>query len=368
MRVRAADERRLERCRLALDLCALLGDTPSVRRKVAKAFEVGERTLRRWAQRQRQGECLVKRRGRPPDPVPRERRQGLIALILKLGPGAGVAVLRKVFWDIPYRTIAKLKRRFVAAIRRRRGWHRKRLAWLRAGSVWASDFTHPDAPLPGPDNRLLLVRDLASGAQLAAPPCEGERASVVCSVLTTLFMVFGAPLLVKHDGGGAFRARETQALLESHDVVSLLSPPRTPQYNGSCERAGGSLKQRIAYAALAAGHPERWTHGNIAEALCQANTTAAPRGPNGPTPAQAFVQRRPVTRLEREAFKRTRATKIEEARKTHELERGTMPTCTEQAAILRKATQHALCEHGYLEFRRGRISTPVSTWKAVAKA
>jgi hypothetical protein len=45
-----------------------------------------------------------------------------------------------------------------------------------------------------------------------------------------------------------------------------------------------------------------------------------------------------------------------------------MPTCAERAAILRKATQHALCEHGYLEFRRGRISTPISTWKADIKA
>ena len=37
-------------------------------------------------------------------------------------------------------------------------------------------------------------------------------------------------------------------------------------------------------------------------------------------------------------------------------------------STVRKATQHALCEHGYLEFRRGRISTPFASWKAVTKA
>jgi len=45
-----------------------------------------------------------------------------------------------------------------------------------------------------------------------------------------------------------------------------------------------------------------------------------------------------------------------------------MPPSCEHAAILRKATQQALFEHGYLEIRRERMSTPISTWKAVIKA
>jgi len=47
---------------------------------------------------------------------------------------------------------------------------------------------------------------------------------------------------------------------------------------------------------------------------------------------------------------------------------GTMPTCAERAPILRKATQDALCKHGYLQLRRGRVSTPISNWKADTKA
>jgi transposase InsO family protein len=362
------DERELERRMLALRLCASLGDTPAVRRQVARALGVTERTLRRWAQRKRAGESLVRRRGRRPKPVARERRQGLIATMLRLGPCAGVAVLRGLFCDVPYRTIARLKRRFARAIQHRRGWHRRRLRWLRAGAVWATDFTHPEARLDGSNNRLCLVRDLGSGAQLAAVPCRGERATVVGTVLSVLFVAFGAPLVLKHDGGGAFGADATQALLRTHGVVALRSPPRTPQYNGSCERAGGALKQRIAHVAWADGHPQRWTQADIAQALWLANATARPHGALGPTPAEAFAARRSIDPHERIAFQRSRAREIARASETHASIRGTMPTCAERAAILRKATQHALCAHGYLQFRRGRISTPISTWKADSKA
>ena len=353
---------------LALRLCAALGDTTAARRRVACALDVTERTLRRWAQRRRQGEPLARPRGRRPLPVARPRRQGLIAEMLRLGPFAGVPALRGLFQDVPYRTIAKLKRRFLRAIQSRRGWYRRKLRWLRAGAVWATDFTHPDAPLEGPHDRLLLVRDLSSGAQLAAVPCRGERASVVCAVLAALFLALGAPLALKHDLGGAFRAHATQELLRGEHVTPLRSPPRTPQYNGSSERSGGTLKRRVAHVARARGHPECWTHADVAEALWQANATARPRGATGPTPAEAFRGRRAISPGERRAFQRTRARQIRRGLETHNHERGTMPTCAERAAIDRKATQHALCKHGYLEFRRGRISTPISTWRADIKA
>ena len=359
--------RELARRALSLRLCAALGDTPDARRRVATAVGVTERTLRRWAQRRRSGEPLLRPRGRRPTPVARHRRQGVIGALRRLGPCAGVPVLRGLFRDVPYRTIAKLKRRFARAIQRRRGWYRRRLLWPRAGAAWATDFTHPEARLPGTSNRLCLVRDLGSGAQLAAAPCTGERASVVCAVLAALFVVLGPPLVLKHDGGGAFRADTTQALLRDHGVVALRSPPRTPQYNGSCERSGGTLKQRVAHVACAEGHPDRWTEADLAEARWQANATARPRGANGSPPAEALAARRPIGRAERRAFKRTRALEIARALKTHESKHGTMPTCAERAAIVRKATQHALCEHGYLKFRRGRISTPISTWRADIK-
>ena len=183
MRRSSRHARELARPRLALRLCVALGDTPDVRRRVAPAIGVTERTLRRWAQRRRAGKPLVRPRGRRPSPVARHRRQGVIGALRRLGPCAGVPVLRGLFRDVPYRTIAKLKRRFVRAIQRRRAWHRRKLLWPRAGAAWATDFTHPEARLPGTSNRLCLVRDLGSGAQLAAAPARasGRAWYVPCS-------------------------------------------------------------------------------------------------------------------------------------------------------------------------------------------
>jgi len=349
---------------LALRTVEAFGDTPEARRKVASVLGVTERTLRRWAARHSAGEPLVKRRGRPPDAVPRERRQGLIEMMLKLGPCSGVNVLRGLFSDVPYRMITAMKRRFARAIQRRRGWHRRCLRWLHAGTVWATDFTKPKAKLARSNTRLCLVRDLASGVQLAAVPCKGERALAAGAVLAMLFLLLGPPLVLKHDGGGAFIADDTQKLLEAHDVASLRSPPRTPEYNGACERSGGTLKLRIEHAATIAGHPGLWTEDDIESALQQANTTARPRGASGATPAESFAERRPISRQERRAFKRTIEREEAIALKTYESENGKMPRCSKLAAIKRKATQIALREHGYLEFRRGRLSTPISTWRA----
>ena len=225
------------------------------------------------------------------------------------------------------------------------------------------DFTTPKARLWGGFNRLFLVRDLASGSELAAVACRGETTKVACAVLLGLFLLLGAPLVLKQDNGGAFRSKQMDSLLAEHVVVPLTSPPYRPQYNGSCERAGGVLKKRAAHVALAAGRRHHWLAEDIEIALVLGNTTARPWGATGPTPAQAFARRVRVRSCERGAFKQTRALAIERALQTFKTKSGRMPTCCEHAAIDRKATQAALCEHGYLEIRRGRLSTLVSAWK-----
>jgi transposase InsO family protein len=360
--------REIERRLLAVRICEEGGGTPEVRRAVARAYGVDERTVRRWEQRVREGKPVYESPGRPPDEVPRERRQAVIAQLVRLGPCAGVPVLRGLFPDVPYRFLARMKRRFACAVVRRRGWYRRKLRWLRAGAAWAMDFTKPKAGLWGGKGRLFLVRDLGSGATLAAVACRGEKARTAGAVLLGLFFLFGLPLIVKHDNGSAFIARTTQALLAEHGITPLASPPYTPQYNGACERGGGTFKQRVEHIASLEGHTRRWLPQNLDDALLVANTTARPWGATGPTPAQALDARVPVTSAERIAFKETRACAIAHGLRTFKEENGTMPTCSQRAAITRKATQKALCEHGYLEIRRGRLSTPISTWRAVTKA
>ncbi len=368
MRCPTTDEARSERNRLAVRMVEEFGGTVDARRKVASVCDVGERAVRRWEARAKAGKPLAVRRGRPPTEVAREKRQGLIRALLCHGPHVGVAVLRRLLVNIPYRVIARFKKRFWRVWRRRYGWILRKLCWLRAGAVWAADFTMPKAKLEGGDGRVLVVRDLASGTQLAAMRCRGERATAVCTALALLFVALGVPLVLKHDGGKAFTAHETQGLLREDGVVSLLSPPYTPSFNGACERSIGNYKRRVAYLALVAGHPGHWTDAELQAAQWQANHTACPLGPNGPTPAEMFACREPITGAERRAFKQTLEKEIATRVQTQIEECGMMPTCSQRAAIDRKSVRAALCEHGYLKFGRGRLSTPISTWRAVTKA
>ena len=348
--------------RLALQM---LERVDSTRREEAESVGVSARTLSRWRKRERAGQPLSCPAGRPSTPVDREERQGVIRALIELGPYAGVPAIRALCKKVPYRQITKMKRRFARVLQRRWGWYRKCLTWLRAGAVWAMDFTKPKAKLPEGNGRLLHVRDLASGAELLVMPCRGERSIAVRVALSVLFLALGVPLLIKMDNGGAFRDAATTTLLNERGVVALYSPTYTPSYNGSCERGGGTLKRRAAYQASIRGDPARWTEADLAAALRQANTTARPWGATGPTPAERFRARQPIAPEEREAFQRTRDAEIANMVETHKEQSRRMPTCSERAAIERLAAQRALCEHGYLEFRRGRLSTPIQVWKAV---
>lgn len=352
----------------AVEVMRRSGGDREVRKYLAGVLGVAERTIRRWELRVREGKPVYEKRGPKADDVPRAERQKLITAMISLGPHAGVPTLRGLFDDVPYRFIARMKARLARVILRRYRWYRRRLEWLRSGAVWAADFTRPKAGLWQGKDRLFLVRDLGSGAQLAAVACRGEKAKVACAVLLALIALFGAPLILKKDNGGAFRSHALQAVLDEDGITPLDSPPYTPEYNGACERSGGNFKQRVTHIALIQGRTDHWLPRDIDEALLVANTTSRPNGATRPTPAEAFEDRRQITKRERMAFKQTRRAEIESALRTFKRENGRMPTCSERASIDRKATQHALCEHGNLRIRRGRLSTPISTWGRVAIA
>jgi hypothetical protein len=164
-----------------------------------------------------------------------------------MGPHASVAALRELFPEVPRASLEETLRRARRIFRRRHRWLIHTLRWTRPGTVWAIDFTEPPMPVDGVYERVLLVRDLASGKQLLALPCRGEGSEVVLSALQHLFARHGPPLVLKSDNGSAFTSREVQARLHLSGVFSLLSPPRTPEYNGSIEAGIGSLEVRAFY-------------------------------------------------------------------------------------------------------------------------
>ena len=65
--------------------------------------------------------------------------------------------------------------------------------------------------------------------------CEHSRetAQVTTAQLENACTEHGAPLVLKADGGPAFRSDELSQLLDQHGVELLPSPPYRPEYNGS---------------------------------------------------------------------------------------------------------------------------------------
>ncbi len=243
--------------------------------------------------------------------------------------------------------------------RYRRAWRRRRpsgsaLHWTRPGTVWAIDFSEPPAPVEGSYARLLAVRDLASGYQLLWLPVPDESAATATSALEALFRKHGAPLVVKTDNGSAFVAAECATLLRRVGVWQLFSPPRTPRYNGSAEAGIGSMKTRTHHRAGRRGCPGEWSCEDAEAARQEANETARPRGPRGPTPEEAWRGRLPVGAAERAAFGKAVGPLMEEARQQQGHLPGTALDRNAEAAVTRAALARALVAAGLLQFRPGR--------------
>lgn len=251
----------------------------------------------------------------------------------------------------------------------------------------------PPGRIDGVYSRLFVVRDLASGKQLMALPCEHEDQQTVLDALKALIKWHGRPLVIKSDNGGALRGENVMQWLECQEVRQLFSPRGTPRYNGACEAGIGSLKTRVVGAAnapaesmLSAGiesarndSPGEWTcDGSRSErtcakhascrneaARCQANDTARRGGWKQPTPSEMWRRRGgEVSDVEREKFNQLYARYEAEVRK----EQGWMPTMSlsylDQSAIDRVAVSRALMDCGYLTVRRRRITPPIASLKA----
>jgi transposase InsO family protein len=274
----------------------------------------------------------------------------LLALIGLLGPLTGVPTLQALCPEMARREIRDVLRRYRRAWQRRRRLLTRRLHWTRPGSVWAIDFAEPPQVLEGRFTRLLAVRDLASGCQLLWLPVPDESAATAVAGLTALFREHGAPLVLKSDNGSAFISAEAAALLVEWDVAHLLSPPRLPQYNGSCEAGIGSMKVRTHHAAACRGIPGEWTCEDAEAARQQANQTARPWGAGGPTPAEAWAARRRVEAEERARFIKA----VKEQERLARQRQGYAPDAqldrTAQAAINRTAIREALAASDLLRF------------------
>lgn len=299
-------------------------------------------------------------RGRPVEDLDRDTRADILTVFSLMGPHASLAALRDLFPQVARGALDNLLERCRSVYRRRKRWLVHTLRWTRPGAVWAADFTEPPAPIDGQYRYLLLVRDLASGRQLLALPCDGEDAGVVVAALRFLFRLDGPPLVLKMDNGSAFISAELETLLREHGVFALFSPPGTPAYNGSVEAGIGSLEVRAFYESAWHDRPGEWTCDDVAAARRQANDTAHPWGLGGPTPERAWENRSRVTETEAQQFRSA----YDHHRERECAERGIpswqLRSHWLRASIDRVALSRALIERGYLLIRSRRVTPPIT--------
>src|SRR5437867_13405023 len=159
------------------------------RSATARRLGMSSSALCRWMSRWKEDRMTLRPRGRPVEDLDRETRLGILAVFSLMGPHATLAALRDQFPEVARGALENLLERCLSVYRRRSRWLIHTLRWTRPGTVWATDFTEPPAPIDGLYRRLLLVRDLASGRQLLALPCDGASAGVAVAGLRLLFPV-----------------------------------------------------------------------------------------------------------------------------------------------------------------------------------
>jgi transposase InsO family protein len=334
--------------------------------EVADLLHVTARTLRQWRHVGLTGEVEARLPGRPARRSAAEDRNAVLGYIDAHGPAVGLPPLRAVFPAIARAELDDLLTRYRRVWRRR---HRRPwcvLDWTTPGTVWAVDFAEAPSAVDGVAPYLLAVRDLASGRHLLWQPVRAATASVAADALAALFAVVGPPLVLKSDNGSAFGAPAVMTLLHDYGVLSLFSPPHTPSYNGAVEAGIGSLKARTAAHAARCGRPGYWTWDDVAAARLEANATARPRGPAGPTPDESWAARASIATGERVSLGRL----VEDHRWTARCELGLPPTgplpVFTGRAVDRIAIRRALVERGVLLFLRRSIPQTIAGRKAEA--
>lgn len=315
---------------------------------LAEKLGLAASTVRTWLREWREARRLAaKKRGRPRGELsPLERRA--VLELFRDHPSLGARRVARMA-GLPRRAVADLKARVMGMLAR---WRRRsRCEWTRPGAVWAMDFTEPKVPMEHGATRVLVVRDLASGRQLAAIALRGESSRDVVRELRALFHEHGPPLVLKCDNGGPLVAKRVRRLLRQHGVALLRSPPYCPAYNGSCERSLGWTKVGAVECMHARG-AEELGQADLDQARHLQNATGSPRHLRGQSPEEAWSGRTPIPPEERVAFQEALAAALEREEQDFEKRTGHSPDRRDCATIQRAATSRVLCELDYLRIRR----------------
>jgi len=316
-------------------------------------------TLRGWRRRHARGVLGPNLLGRPAYRCSGGTQQDIKDLAEVVGLAVSVRYIRERMDHVPRAVTERVVRDHKKELRRLDLNGQLKLVWEEPGRVWCCDWTEPDMPVDGVYKQILAVRDLGSSFNIKSLPTEERSALMACMVIEHLFMVHGAPLVLKTDGGSEFTAGDFKDLLESYRVVHLVSPPYYPPYNGAIEAGIGSLKTHVLHEAARRGRMCYWTCDDVEAGRLIANETSRPWGPKGPSPQRIWKARSTVSCEERMEFIAALEKRQSQYDKLQER------TKSEKKTDERCAIERTLVDTGYLVVTR-RLITPGIYEKKVA--
>lgn len=331
-------------------------------------------TLSTWRREWRAHHLHLQPRGPRVDPIDACERELLMAVFYLAGPGIGIPTLRDMFPERPRAELEDFLKRYRRLHARKHRVCLHLLRWHKAGTVWAMDFCQPPQPIDGIYPYVFMVRDLASGNQLLSLPVPSRELRHVADALRVLFVEMGAPLVLKSDNefDAGFVSRfgenlnaqaraQLAALFDEYLVIALLSPPYFPRYNGAIEAGIGAFKTRAHLEAARHGHPAEWNCNDVESARLQANEESRPWGFHQDTPDIAWIERSPLSPLDRAALRQSVEAYQHELRqdKQQQLLEGVPLGPKDLASVRRVAICRALIKHGLLSVRRKRFTQPL---------
>jgi len=204
--------------------------------------------------------------------------------------------------------------------------------------MWSEDGT--GFKQRGRKRELVVAQDEHSrfkvGHELVDGPADEDA---VVRNLEAAFSRYGAPLVLKHDGGSIFHGQRVQDLLRRHRVTELTGPRHYPQYNGKKERSMRDIK---SYERAIRRHGRsRNLKQRIDTAIHDLNQDRPRPMLGGRTAHECFEQDR-IRLPSRNAF-------IKEVDRTEREFRDAATTRSEVESARRRAVEHVLLAYGLMK-------------------
>jgi hypothetical protein len=157
--------------------------------------------------------------------------------------------------------------------------------------------------------------------------------------LEAAFARYGAPLVLKHDGGSIFHGERIQALLRKHRVTELTGPRRYPQYNGKKERSMRDIK---SFERAMRRHGGRSSLRERIDAAVHDLNLDRPRPVLGGRTARESFERDRIPLPDRGAF-------AEEVDRVEREFRNAATTRAERDSARRRAVEYVLLAYGLMK-------------------